>query len=417
MSYSISSIVESFFEKDTAVKRLQKYWINFCKAHKIDMAIYTEEGNLASYWITMDDLMAGEVDLDESNLVNYLLQDQYINGDTPVDSFDIHLNAGNETVRRTNLAGFLEALENECQYDVRQFEVTPSRVHGLVDKIIAVGNLYEPIELGYTGNKPPIFLSGRHRACALMTIFSVIENYLDLQLHVKVTRFKSEEQLIECIETRNGSRSMTQQEKGFLALAKKGIDPNDTDQIFEDVTSGLTALPRVFEAYFMNTLDTATLGITTSTAGAIGRKVAALLKGKYNNANVLEPKTRLFLKDPTIVREIAETAVEDGFENPKNWEVLKGRCKVETTDDEGNKSYSFNISRNVDKIATPLALELAKEFQHQLDDALVQLEAKKEARAKKQKATDAERKAKKVQEAMKLLASQGITEIPMVTNS
>lgn len=400
--YNIEQIVEGFYNKTTCSNRAAKFWATFAKAHEVDIEVFDEEGNANEYWMILDDIIDTN-ELDESNLVDYLIQPQF--KDLDEHSYDY---VGGESIVVVSLNQLMEAFDNEDQYKLRQFEITPTRVHRITDEVIKHSRLFEPIELAYVNNVEqdlldvnPVILSGRHRAVALITLFRKIKDWNELQLYVKVRRFNTESELAQHIQSRNGSRGMTEQEKTGLWFAGSGTDPHDNEEVFSRVAEGLAVLPKVFETYFINVLDEEDLGITRATAGLLGKKIASNLKSK----KVLSSKVTKFLKVPETAKRIAETAEAAIVDN---WNVLKDRCKVVQTDDEGNQVVTFNISRNIDKIAVPVARQLGEAFQQELEESLVKSEAEREAKARKRKETAAQKEQQKLSDAIKILKEAGI---------
>lgn len=415
--YDFDAIDSQVYARTTVNNLVGKYWAKFCQAHEVKMNMFSEEGDMNTYWLSLDDIIdATDGDLDETNLANYLLQPQFDDFDFKLeisDNYDSSVVAegfGNEVLIQMTLGDLLSVFENDDMYKLHQFDVIPSRTASLLDKIVKAGRMYEPIELGYIDDiKNPVFLSGRHRATALLCLLSKVEGWEDLQIFVKAHQYSTCAELAAHIETRNGSRSMSSQERTNLWFATEGFDVADSSSVFDACKKGISVLPKVMNVYFVNSLqeEKENLGITDTTCGMLGQKIATKLK-THIPANL-----RKFLKDPEAAQAIADTCLDTVL---TNWEGLKSLCEIKQVNSDGEQVITCNVSRNLDKIANPVAQEVADAFKTSLQNRQNELEAKKAQdkadRARKTK----DNKKKKLLDSINYLKEAGLISDDQLKN-
>lgn len=417
MVYNFDKIRTDVYSRKTSFNLVGKFWAKFCQAHdEVPMRMFSDEGDVNEYWLTLDDIMTKtDGDLDETNLVNYLLQPQfqdfdetelaqltYVSPWSELNSTVIRGFSDNEGLVAVKLGELINSFHNDDMYKLRQFDVINTKVVSLLDKIVKAHRLYEPIELAFIDDiYNPVFLSGRHRANAICCLFSYIENWEELEIYVKLHKFNTCAELAAHIESRNGSRAMSSQERTNLWFATQGYDISESDTIFEACKKGVAVLPKVMNAYFVTALDAEKdkLSITETTCGLMGQKVASYVK------TLLPANLRKFLKDPESAKAIADTCLDTIVEN---WDELRRLCEIKQVDKNGETVVSYNVSRNLNKIAKPVAIEVVHAFKDSLENRQNELEAKREkARAAKLEKSKAS-KQDRLRASIELLKSEGL---------
>lgn len=387
--YDTDLITEEALSSSKVQNKLMKFWATFAKQVSVPMDIQQ------NYWLSLDDLEEKTV-FNSGDLVGDLFQKVHVTDEVNFEP----QNDLREQYAYVTLSDLLDTGNTEDLYGLRQFSVKPSRVGSIAYDLMDSGCLHIPIELGYTvenGIDQLIIVSGRHRAFALASIFSKLERWGDLEVVVKIIRFNTQTELANYIQAANGSRAMSTVEQTMIWFNQHNLDATNEDTLFDLCPQGLAMFNKACGQLFALQLNG--LDLQPTTLGRIGTSFA----GKFRNK--LDKNVRVFLKDPAIASEIANTAVST-FES--NLEAFRQMVKVEHKDTEGNTVNSYNFARKYNIVGDQLASAIAKEYEQQFSDKLIAKQSELDAKKKTSAAKAVTRKKDSINETLELLRKHGV---------
>lgn len=390
--YELESITKSALSSSKVKNKLMKFWATFASQVDVPMDMKRTDG----YWLSLDDVLEDTV-LDTQTLIKDLFQKQHLN--------DYVLNEVETSQREQylsiTLSDLLNTFNNEDLYGLRQFNVKESRVGSIAFDMMDKGSLFMPIELGYTVEQGPelIITSGRHRTFALLSIFSVLEDWEDLMVTVKVTRFNSQSELAYYIQAANGSRAMSTVEQTMLWYNEHNLDATDSNSLFVPCKQSLSAFNKACGQLFALVVpESEVVDLQQTTLGKVGQSFAGKLRSR------LDKKARVFLKDPGVAYEIATSAVNTFIDN---YEAFRSMVKTVETTKDGESIY-YNFARKYNIVAEELSKAIASAYEEALTEKVLSREqalAQKKAQTKV-KSTD--RKKASIEETLALLKQHGV---------